>query len=83
MSVRYKDVPYTRCMACTRRWAGDTCRFQNVRYILRDRETREVKAYAFTQYRHNQIAPDLALPEEWKGPMTLKYIQAVKVSNHD
>lgn len=33
MSSRYKQDPFPRCVSCTRRWAGDTCRFQGIRYI--------------------------------------------------
>ncbi|VDC04075.1 unnamed protein product [Peniophora sp. CBMAI 1063] len=36
MSPRYRTSPYPRCVACTRRWAGDTCRFQGLRVFLRD-----------------------------------------------
>jgi hypothetical protein len=31
MSTRYKPDPFPRCVSCTRRWAGDTCRFQGIR----------------------------------------------------
>jgi hypothetical protein len=31
MSNRYKPDPFPRCVSCTRRWAGDTCRFQGIR----------------------------------------------------
>lgn len=31
MSNRYKPDPFPRCLSCTRRWAGDTCRFQGIR----------------------------------------------------
>ena len=31
MSNRYRPDPFPRCVSCTRRWAGDTCRFQGIR----------------------------------------------------
>ncbi|KAG6914045.1 hypothetical protein DXG01_002781 [Tephrocybe rancida] len=36
MSTKYKHDAFPRCVACTRRWAGDTCRFQGIRYFLRE-----------------------------------------------
>lgn len=33
MSSRYKMDAFPRCVSCTRRWAGDTCRFQGIRYV--------------------------------------------------
>jgi hypothetical protein len=34
MSNRYRPDAFPRCVSCTRRWAGDTCRFQGIRYFM-------------------------------------------------
>ena len=36
MSNRYRSEQFPRCVSCTRRWAGDTCRFQGIRFFLKD-----------------------------------------------
>lgn len=33
LAGRYKHDQFPRCVACIRKWAGDTCRFQGVRYV--------------------------------------------------
>ena len=36
MSNRYKAESFPRCVSCTPHWAGDTCRFQGIRFFLKD-----------------------------------------------
>ncbi|KAJ7179562.1 hypothetical protein C8R46DRAFT_1074100 [Mycena filopes] len=41
MSSRYKNDNFPKCVSCTRRWQGDTCRFQNIRSFFRDSRGRQ------------------------------------------
>jgi lysine-specific demethylase 3 len=77
MSQRYKDERFPRCVACTRRWAGDTCRFQGVRFLLRDSEKRVV-ATSFVEL-HQAVSPKLMYPTKWSGSLKKQDIETTKV----
>ncbi|TDL29141.1 hypothetical protein BD410DRAFT_757791 [Rickenella mellea] len=63
MSNRYKSDEFPRCVSCTRRWAGDTCRFQGIRFLIRD-DKRQLIGVSFAT---DQVAesPAMALPAKW------------------
>jgi hypothetical protein len=80
MSARYKDIKFSRCVSCTRRWAGDTCRFQNIRYFLRDKTENHYPAFAFIEYHHElPLHPDHTLPTTWNVDLTMDHIRTMKV----
>ncbi|KZV75102.1 hypothetical protein PENSPDRAFT_661909 [Peniophora sp. CONT] len=60
MSPRYRTSPYPRCVACTRRWAGDVCRFQGLRVFLRDAQG-TFRGVSFLEVRPTPIP---AVPNE-------------------
>jgi lysine-specific demethylase 3 len=80
MSARYKDVPFSKCLACTRRWAGDTCRFQHLRYFLHDQESGEIPGFAFIEYhRTPYTTPTFTFPSKFNVPLTAEHIKELKV----
>jgi lysine-specific demethylase 3 len=80
MSTKYKDIPFSRCVSCTRRWAGDTCRFQNLRYFLKDKAEDNYPAFAFAEYHHTRpIRSKHEYPQSWNVNLTIEHIQKMKV----
>lgn len=78
MSNKYKNEAFPRCVSCTRRWAGDTCRFQGVRYFLKN-EKGVVQGVSFID---NQKAdgPSHNFPTKWNVTIQAYHIQRVKRS---
>lgn len=77
MSNRYKTDPFPRCVSCTRRWAGDTCRFQNIRFLLRD-ENKSLIAVSFLEATRGEN-PKLVFPTQWNAELTMKHIERIMV----
>lgn len=78
MSNRYRSEQFPRCVSCTRRWAGDTCRFQGIRFFLKD-ENRNIVGISFIE---NQKAdgPSMNFPVKWNVKLEASHIARVKVS---
>jgi lysine-specific demethylase 3 len=77
MSNRYKAESFPRCVSCTRRWAGDTCRFQGIRFFLKD-EKQNIVGVSFVE---NQKAdsPSMKFPTRWNRPLDAVFIREIKV----
>ncbi|KAJ4000558.1 hypothetical protein F5050DRAFT_1804039 [Lentinula boryana] len=73
MSSKYKPEDFPRCVSCTRRWAGDTCRFQGIRIFMKN-EKKEVVGMGFV---NNQKAekPAMDFPKKWNVGLADKDIQ--------
>ena len=78
-SSRYKHEPFTRCVACIRRDGGDTCRFQGIRYIMRD-ENQKFVGIAFNEHRELIETCKLEFPTKWNRKLDREHIQRSKVS---
>lgn len=76
MSNRYKSTEFPRCVSCTRRWAGDTCRFQGVRYFLKD-QFGSLVGISFVEVP--QEDPNLRFPDKWNISFGHYYINRIKV----
>ncbi|KAI6046475.1 hypothetical protein EDC04DRAFT_2627847 [Pisolithus marmoratus] len=76
MSNRYKMEQFPRCVSCTRRWAGDTCRFQGIRYFLRDGQ-RNIQGVSFVE-NLKPDAPNMNFPGQWNVPLTATHIRRIK-----
>jgi len=78
MSNRYKTESFPRCVSCTRRWAGDTCRFQGIRFFLKD-EKQNIVGVSFVE---NQKAdsPSMKFPTRWNRPLDAVYIKEIKLT---
>lgn len=77
MSNRYRNVEFPRCVSCTRRWAGDTCRFQNIRRFVKENQV--IVGVAF----HNAEAgdfPEMQYPKSWNTALKLEHVDRTKVS---
>jgi [histone H3]-dimethyl-L-lysine9 demethylase len=77
MSNRYKPETFPRCVSCTRRWAGDTCRFQGIRFFLKD-EQRNIVGISFVE-NQKQDAPTMAFPSVWNVVLDRTHTAVVKV----
>lgn len=80
MSKRYDHHPFPRCVACTRRWAGDTCRFQGIRFFLKD-DGGKTHGTSFV-VSQKQDSPTLTFPIAWDIPLDSTHIKVIKVSYH-
>lgn len=78
MSNRYRAEQFPRCVSCTRRWAGDTCRFQGIRFFLKDKK-RDIVGISFVEGRY-QDAPKMLYPTRWNVPLKEAHIKRMKVS---
>nr|GAT46123.1 clavaminate synthase-like protein [Mycena chlorophos] len=75
MSTRYKNKDIPRCISCTRRWAGDTCRFQHVRSIFWDKDGR-VQGFSFTEQLTR--TPAMVFPQEWNTKFEPSHLRDIK-----
>ncbi|KAJ3520795.1 hypothetical protein NM688_g9112 [Phlebia brevispora] len=77
MSNRYRTEEFPRCVSCTRRWAGDTCRFQGIRFFLKD-ENRNIIGISFVE-NHKADGPSMNFPVKWNVTLALPHIDRLKV----
>lgn len=77
MSNRYRSTDFPRCVSCTRRWAGDTCRFQGLRYFMKD-ENRNIVGISFVENQRAD-APKMKFPTKWNVELTAEHIDRTKV----
>ncbi|KAF9224367.1 Clavaminate synthase-like protein [Gyrodon lividus] len=76
MSNRYRSEQFPRCVSCTRRWAGDTCRFQGIRFFLKDNQ-RNIVGISFVENQRPD-APSMNFPVQWNVPLTEQHIRRTK-----
>ncbi|KAH7105325.1 Clavaminate synthase-like protein [Auriculariales sp. MPI-PUGE-AT-0066] len=76
MSNRYKNDDFPRCLSCTRRWAGDTCRFQGVRLFYRN-GSGELRGIDFVTALVTP-SPEMMYPTAWNAPLTPRHVRLVK-----
>lgn len=78
MSNRYKNEEFTRCVSCTRRWAGDTCRFQGIRYLMRDQDM-QLKGVSFAPTTNAENS-SMKFSHQWNRHFEREHVQRSKVS---
>ncbi|KAI0091874.1 hypothetical protein BDY19DRAFT_927217 [Irpex rosettiformis] len=76
MSNRYRNEEFPRCVSCTRRWAGDTCRFQGIRYFLKNAD-RAIVGISFIEAMKAD-GPNMNFPVKWNIPLELAHIASIK-----
>ncbi|KAH7888104.1 hypothetical protein F5I97DRAFT_1865700 [Phlebopus sp. FC_14] len=76
MSNRYRSEQFPRCVSCTRRWAGDTCRFQGIRFFLKDAQ-RNIVGISFVENQRPD-SPSMNFPVQWNVPLTEQHIRRTK-----
>ncbi|RDX53605.1 Clavaminate synthase-like protein [Lentinus brumalis] len=76
MSNRYRSEEFPRCVSCTRRWAGDTCRFQGIRFFLKN-QNRDIVGISFVESQKPD-APTMNFPNKWNINLELEHILRVK-----
>lgn len=77
MSNRYKNDLFPRCVSCTRRWAGDTCRFQGIRFFLKDAQ-RNIVGISFVEAQKAD-SPTVDFPIKWNTELQPLHINRTKV----
>ena len=77
MSNRYKTESFPRCVSCTRRWAGDTCRFQGIRFFLKD-EKQNIVGVSFVENQKTD-SPTMKFPTRWNRQLDAGFIKEIKV----
>lgn len=77
MSARYKHEKFTKCLSCTRRWAGDTCRFQNLRLWLRNKETGQAQGTSFTKAVVVK-QQEMRYPRNWNVELLSQHASIIK-----
>jgi [histone H3]-dimethyl-L-lysine9 demethylase len=77
MSNRYKTDQFPRCVSCTRRWAGDTCRFQGIRFFLKDVQ-RNIVGISFVESQKAD-SPTMDFPSKWNIELQPSHIRRTKV----
>ena len=78
MSNRYRSEQFPLCVSCTRRWAGDTCRFQGIRFFLKGSQ-RNIVGVSFVE-NLKPDAPNMNFPGQRNVPLTTAHIQRTKVT---
>ena len=81
MSNRYRSEEFPRCVSCTRRWAGDTCRFQGIRFFLKN-QNRDIVGISFVESQKPD-APTMNFPNKWNINLETDHIYRVKVCSID
>ncbi|ESK84030.1 jmjd1a protein [Moniliophthora roreri MCA 2997] len=76
MSHKYKDKPIPRCVSCTRRWAGDTCRFQGIRVFIKNTDG-NVVGFGFAKQQKEEL-PSMQFPTVWNVDLGWKDIKTTK-----
>ncbi|KAK7676450.1 hypothetical protein QCA50_020585 [Cerrena zonata] len=76
MSNRYRSEDFPRCVSCTRRWAGDICRFQGIRFFLKD-EHRNILGISFVESQKAD-GPLMSFPLQWNTPLHKSHMLRVK-----
>ena len=80
MSNRYKGEQFSRCVSCTRRWAGDTCRFQGIRYLLRGPD-KKVSCISFREHHPQSVDPPvMRFPSAWNRTFKKEHVNRTKFS---
>jgi lysine-specific demethylase 3 len=76
-SNQYKAESFPQCASCTRRWAGDTCRFQGIRFFLKDGQ-HNIVGVSFVENQKAE-SPSMKFPTRWNRPFDAVFIKEVKV----
>ncbi|CCM03365.1 uncharacterized protein FIBRA_05494 [Fibroporia radiculosa] len=76
MSNRYRSEEFPRCVSCTRRWAGDTCRFQGIRFFLKN-EQKAIVGISFVESQKPD-APSMNFPNKWNISLEKQHIRRIK-----
>lgn len=77
MSNRYRSEEFPRCVSCTRRWAGDTCRFQGIRFFLKN-DKKHIVGISFVESQKPD-SPTMNFPLKWNIPLEKSHIRRIKV----
>ncbi|KAK0485497.1 hypothetical protein EDD18DRAFT_1293050 [Armillaria luteobubalina] len=75
-STRYRSQGSYSCVSCIQRKAGDTCRFQGIRYFLKD----EKGSFKDTIFLSKPFGarPVIKYPTTWNIPFSDEYIKITK-----
>ncbi|KIY45127.1 hypothetical protein FISHEDRAFT_49906 [Fistulina hepatica ATCC 64428] len=75
MSNKYKQDEIPRCVSCTRRYQGDTCRFLGVRYFFKSASGK----FSGMGFRSTPVTPlNVRFPQRWNVPLTTAHIHVTQ-----
>lgn len=78
MAKKYASDSFPQCVSCVRRQAGDTCRFQNLRYFLREGD--RIQAYGFLGSSVLQEDVSMfSIPLEWNVELNKTHVEQTMV----
>ena len=78
MSKQYRNEEFSHCVSCTRRQDGDTCRFQGIRYLMRD-ENEKLVGISFSESLSVAQMPKMAFPPSWNRKVEREHVRRSKV----
>ncbi|KAF8144397.1 hypothetical protein K438DRAFT_1631881, partial [Mycena galopus ATCC 62051] len=74
---RYITDEYSKCVSCTRRWAEDPCRFQNLRSFFRD-DKGTLVGLAFEEKQDDSRTVRIDYPHKWNIPLDKIHLHQMK-----
>ncbi|KIJ94799.1 hypothetical protein K443DRAFT_349151 [Laccaria amethystina LaAM-08-1] len=70
---------FPRCVSCTRRWAGDTCRFQGIRYFMHDADGK-LLGISFCESSSVSPPPTMEFLKKWNSKVGKEHARRSKLS---
>ena len=79
IASRYRLEEISHCAACVRKAAGDACRFQDFRFLMRDRN-QKVVGTSFVESQGRAVSTEVdPSVREWNTALGLGHIDRIKV----
>lgn len=77
LATAYKDAKLSRCTSCSRRNGMDTCRFRDIRYIIRD--AAGISRGIGFKSEPAQTLGRVRLPHSWNEELRKEHVSTIKV----
>lgn len=77
LATAYKDAKLSRCTSCSRRNGMDTCRFRDIRYIIRD-AAGACRGVGF-ETKPAQTLGRVKFPHLWNTELRKEHVDTIKV----
>jgi hypothetical protein len=77
LATAYKDAKLSRCTSCSRRNGMDTCRFRDIRFIIRDASG----ACCGIGFKSKPVGTSgrVVFPELWNSDLRKEHVHIIKV----
>jgi hypothetical protein len=77
LATAYKDAKLSRCTSCSRRNGMDTCRFRDIRFIIRD-TSGACRGIGFKS-KPAETSGRVVFPESWNSDLMKVHVDIIKV----